>query len=104
MKRGSSVLIVQRLKELFERYGGVAVGTYAAIFLLVFVGFAVAIAAGFEVESASGSAGILGAAYVATKLTQPLRIVGTLLLTRAVASGLEKVGWRKKEVPPPSDH
>jgi len=58
---------------MFEQYGPVAIVTYLAIFALVFAGFAVAISMGVPVDSAGGTAGILGAAYVATKLTQPLR-------------------------------
>ena len=77
----------ERFKGLLAEYGRVAIYTYFAIFVLVFAGFAVAIAAGVQVDGAMGSAGVVGAAYVATKLTQPLRILGTLLLTPLVARG-----------------
>jgi hypothetical protein len=79
-----------RLKELLAEYGRVAVGTYFAIFFLVLAGFALALSQGVEIASLERSgtteAGVLGAAYIATKLTQPLRIAATLALTPLVAA------------------
>ena len=69
------------MKALLAEYGPVAIVTYFSIFFLVFAGFAIAISMGAAVDSAAGTAGTIGAAYVATKLTQPLRILATLLLT-----------------------
>jgi hypothetical protein len=74
-----------RLKLLLEQYGPVALVTYFVIFALVLGGFAIAIHMGVHVQSAKGTLGTLGAAYVATKLTQPLRIAATLALTPLVA-------------------
>jgi hypothetical protein len=74
-----------RLKALLEEYGTMALVIYFAIFALVLAGFAIAIAAGVQVKSAAGGAGVLGAAWVATKLTQPLRILATLALVPIVA-------------------
>lgn len=79
------------------QYGKVAVFTYFAIFAAVFLGFAVAINLGAQVESAAGQAGTLGGAYLATKLTQPLRILATLVLTPIIGKLVEKFGPR----PPP---
>ncbi len=79
-----------RLKNLLSEYGPVALGTYLAIFALVLAGFAVAISFGFHVQSAAGTAGVLGAAYVATKVAQPLRIGATLVLTPVVAKVLSR--------------
>jgi hypothetical protein len=76
----------ERLQGLFAEYGRVAIYTYFAIFLLVRAGFARALQFGVEVESAGAGATVLGGAYVATKLTQPLRIFATLLLTPPVAA------------------
>ena len=61
-----------------------AIATYFAIFWLVFGGFAVAIATGVTVDSNAATAGTIGAAWVATKFTQPLRILATLVLTPLV--------------------
>lgn len=75
-----------RLQGLFAEYGKVAIYTYFAIFFLVLAGFAVALGLGVDVESASGSATVLGGAYLATKVTQPLRILATALVTPVAAS------------------
>ncbi|HVJ19870.1 MAG TPA: DUF1279 domain-containing protein [Polyangiaceae bacterium] len=86
----------ERLKALLAEYGRVAIWTYFVLFGLVLTGFAIAISAGVEVESAQGHAGVLGAAWVATKLTQPLRILATLALTPIVA----RVGERLRRSKP----
>lgn len=70
-----------RLKHLMVEYGSLAIWIYFAIFVVVLVGFAIAIRAGVKVESTAGTAGVWGAAWVSTKLTQPLRILATLALT-----------------------
>jgi hypothetical protein len=107
---------VERFKALLAEYGRVALATYFALFALVFAGFGLAIALGMQVASAEGGVGVLGAAYVATKLTQPLRIAATLALTplvaRVVASfrkprtprteGLEPPEPLSADAPPPS--
>lgn len=86
-----------RLEALLQKYGKVALVIYFSIFGLVLAGFAIAIRAGVQVESAAGEAGVLGAAWVATKLTQPLRILATVVLTPVVAKLRER--FRK---PPPA--
>ena len=87
-----------RLEALLEKYGKVALITYFVIFALVFGGFAIAISLGVQVESAAGTAGTLGAAWVATKLTQPIRILATLALTPLLG---RLVKWVGKKPPPP---
>ena len=71
----------QRLTQLLAEYGQVALWTYFGIFAVVLLAFAAAIKLGFHTESTAATAGVWGAAYVATKLTQPLRIAGALALT-----------------------
>ena len=61
------------------------------LFAAVLAGSWFAIRTGWRPESAAGSAGTLAAAYVATKVTQPLRIAGTLVLTPLVAKLYERV-------------
>ena len=93
---------MERFKALLAEYGRVALATYFGLFALVFAGFGLAIALGMHVTSAEGGAGVLGAAYVATKLTQPLRIAATLALTPLVARVVGK--FRKpgtEELEPP---
>ena len=83
----------EKLKTLLEDYGRVAIYTYVVIWLTVLAGFIIAISAGFDVASKTGGAGVLLSAWVATKLTQPLRIAGTLAATPLIAAALKR--WRK---------
>lgn len=85
-----------KLKELLEEYGRVALYTYLAIWLAVLAGFVIAISLGFHDAGVAEGAGVLLSAWVATKLTQPLRIAATLGLTPLVAAAHRK--WKK----PPS--
>lgn len=80
-----SIMNREKLKKLLAEYGKLAIYVYFVIFAVVLVGFAVAIQTGMHVESTAGKAGLWGAAWVATKVTQPLRILATLALTPLVA-------------------
>jgi hypothetical protein len=80
----------EKFKKLLEVYGRLALVVYFGIFFATLVGFAIAISFGLELESAKGGAGLLMASWLATKLTQPLRIAGTLALTPIVASVINK--------------
>lgn len=88
----------ERFERLMARYGRVVLPVYFGIFALTLLGFALAIQAGFEVDSAAAGAGTWAAAYVATKVTQPLRIAATLLLTPLVANVISKL--RRTSEPP----
>ncbi len=83
-----------RTKTKFEQikaeYGRVALGTYLALWAAVLVAYAVAIKIGIEVEGVSGKGGILFGAWVAAKVSQPVRIVLTIILTPFVASVLRR--------------
>ena len=92
-----------RLKTLLEEYGKVALGTYFALFVLVLLGFALAISTGFKPDSTPGGVGVFGAAYIATKVTQPIRIGVTLVLTPVVARVLHKLGVLKTEKNVPAE-
>jgi hypothetical protein len=86
-----------KLKLLLEEYGRIAIWVYLVIWLSVLAGFAIAISAGFNVKDGPAGMGVLGAAWVATKLTQPLRIGATLVLTPVVSAVLNK--WRPRAKP-----
>jgi hypothetical protein len=73
--------IRQRLQELTAEYGQIAIWAYFGIFGIVLMAFALAFQLGFHNASTPGAVGIWGAAYLATKLTQPFRIAATLVLT-----------------------
>jgi hypothetical protein len=111
----------EKLKLLLSEYGPVAMATYFAIFFLTLAGFALAITYGVDVhkikqwlggseagagDSALSGAGLLFAAWLLTKATQPFRIAGTLALTPLVAAVLKRIrkGGAKTEAPgAPSD-
>jgi hypothetical protein len=90
-------LLKDRLKHLMVEYGSLAIWIYFAIFLLVLVGFAIAIKSGVKVESAAGTAGVWGAAWVSTKLTQPVRILATLALTPFVMRIVRRIKGRSHD-------
>ncbi len=95
----------ERMKGALAEYGSVALVVYLVLFGSVLAGFSVAISAGVEVDSAAGGVGTFAAAYIATKLTQPLRILATLAITPLVAVGLKRLQGKRGEVavkPPPS--
>ena len=73
------------IPDLMAEYGPVALTVYLVIFAVVFAGSWAAIQMGWQPEGVTGGLGTLGAAWVATKLTQPLRIGATLALTPLVA-------------------
>jgi hypothetical protein len=74
-----------RLQGLLVEYGAIALWVYFIMFAIVLFGFALALRFGIRVHGLAGSAGIWLGAYLATKATQPLRILATLALTPAVA-------------------
>jgi hypothetical protein len=79
------------LKEIAAEYGAVAVVVYLAIFAVVLLGSWAAIHLGWKPGGVRGGVGSFAAAYIATKLTQPLRIAATLALTPLVARVYERL-------------
>ena len=84
------------LQQVLAEYGTVALVVYLVIFFAVLFGFWTAIQAGWRPESVTGSVGSFTAAYIATKLTQPLRIGATLLLTPFVARIFDRLRPRPR--------
>lgn len=80
----------ERFDNLMREYGPIALGVYVTLFALAMVGFSLAIRSGVAVKGTAQQAGLLGAAWVATKLTQPIRVAATLLLTPLVARVLRR--------------
>ncbi len=87
----------KRLETLFAEFGAIAITIYFTIFGLTLGSFAIALNAGLEVEGVAGGTGTLAAAWVATKLTQPLRIIATLVLTPLVAGIIHRIRGTKPE-------
>ena len=88
-----------RFRELILEYGIIALIVHYVIFAIVIVGFWFAIRSGWRSSSAAGTAGTWGAAYIAAKITQPLRIIATLAITPFVARAYERVTGKKRGGP-----
>ncbi|MCA9569631.1 MAG: DUF1279 domain-containing protein [Myxococcales bacterium] len=84
-KKGWFADLRDRYEDLLAEYGTIAIVVYFTIFFGSILIFYVAIGMGFEVGGNVGEVGKIGAAYAATKVLQPLRIVLTLVLTPVVA-------------------
>lgn len=76
----------ERYQSLVERYGTAAIVVYFTLFFGTWFSFWLAIKSGISVEGAAADAGTVGGAYVATKLTQPLRIAATAAITPIAAT------------------
>ena len=87
------------LKQVLTEYGRVALVVYLVIFAVVLLGSWAAIHLGWRPDGAAGSAGTLAAAYLFTKLTQPLRIGATVALTPLVAKAHERFTGRAAPAP-----
>jgi hypothetical protein len=86
--------LLQRFKHLLVEYGVTALVVHYVIFALVIVGFWTAIRLGWQPSTTVGSVGTWTAAYVMTKLVQPLRIIATLAVTPFIAKLYERVTGR----------
>ena len=86
-----SEAVKAKWKETLAEYGQVALVVYFVIFGIVFVGAFIALQLGFEMEGVAGGAGTIGAAWLATKVTQPLRILATVALTPLVAAARKRL-------------
>ncbi len=75
----------KRWVEMKAEYGRVAIGTYLTMWILVLAAYFLAIKMGMEVQGAGEAGGALLGAWVAAKVTQPARIVLTIVLTPMVA-------------------
>jgi len=89
-------------KELLAEYGAIAVIVYFTIFFAVWIGAwaaiqrgvdlrALAARVGFSSNGVVANLGAWAAAYVFTKLVQPVRIAATLVLTPLMARAYERM-------------
>ena len=85
----------RRLKDILVEYGIVALVVHYLIFGLVLVGSYVAMRTGWRPAGGVANAGTWAAAYVLTKVVQPLRIAVTLALTPMAARLYERVTGRR---------
>jgi hypothetical protein len=91
--------VKKTVQNLLAEYGTVAVIVYFTIFFATLGGFWLAIRFGWRPSSAAGSVGTLAAAYIATKLTQPIRIGATLVVTPLIAKLYERARGRRERLP-----
>lgn len=94
----SRLPVKKTVQKLLAEYGTVAVVVYFVIFFAVLGGFWLAIRLGWQPTSAAGSVGTFAAAYIATKLTQPLRIAATVVVTPFIAKLYERVRGRESGI------
>lgn len=83
-------VLKDRLQDHIAEYGRLALVIFFTLGILSLTGFYVAIKAGIDIGSNTGSAGALAAAWVANKLTMPIRIGATLVLTPIFAKILRR--------------
>ena len=76
----------ERLKATFVEYPKVAIITYLACSAVAVAAFSIAIGIGAEPSTATGVIGVIGAGWLAAKITVPLRILATLALTPPIAA------------------
>jgi threonine synthase len=87
---------LEKFRNLMVEYGVIALVVHYVIFAIVIIGFWFAIKSGWRASSASGSAGTWAAAYIAAKITQPLRIIATVAVTPLIARFYETLVSRRK--------
>lgn len=86
----------QKYQDLVAIYGKIAITTYFAIFFSVLFGFWYGVSSGadlvgsfaslgIDASGAASGSGTFVVAYAFTKLTQPVRIGATLVLTPIIA-------------------
>jgi hypothetical protein len=76
---------MEKLKALVAEYGRPAIVVFVTLYVLTLGAILALIAGGFRPESMTGGAGVFVASYALFKLTMPVRIAATLLLTPLVA-------------------
>lgn len=91
---------LEKFRNLMVEYGVIALVIHYVIFAIVITGFWFAIRSGWRASSTSGNVGTWTAAYLAAKITQPLRIVVTVAVTPFVARFYERLTGKRKTPPP----
>ncbi|GLC24457.1 hypothetical protein [Roseisolibacter agri] len=82
-------------QRLLTEYGLAAVVVYFAIFFAVLFGAWAAIGAGWKPTGALANVGAFTAAYLFTKVTQPVRIAATVVLAPLAAKLWERITGRR---------
>lgn len=90
------------LKNILAEYGAIAVVVYLVLFTIVFIGSYFAIQLGWTPGTTTGRVGMWTAAYIVTKISQPLRIAATVVITTFVGRMWEKRRRSGPEEAPPA--
>jgi hypothetical protein len=93
-------IVRKTVNQVLAEYGPIALVVYFSIFFAVLITCWVAIHLGWQPESAIGAAGAFTGAYLATKVTQPLRIAATLVITPFAARVVHRLGLRRSPSAP----
>jgi hypothetical protein len=88
------------LKDILAEYGAIAVVVYLVLFTVVLVGSYFAIRMGWTPASNAGRAGAWTAAYIVTKISQPLRIGATVVIATFIGRIRDKRRERTSGVAP----
>lgn len=89
---------MQRFKRVVAEYGVIALVIHYAIFALVIAGAYLALRGGWEPTGRIAGLGTWAAAYVVAKLTQPVRIVATIVLAPIAARLYARLSGRDRGV------
>ncbi len=80
-----------RVQEFLVEYGGTGIAVMLTLSALTYLGFALAFFAGFEVDGAGQTAGVLAAAGAGWVLTKPIRIPLAIALTPLVVRVVRRI-------------
>lgn len=91
-----------KMENLLARYGRIGIIVYLSIFGLTLFGFWTLLTTGVDIRTWSffsglGDVGPIGLAYAATKITQPIRIALTVIVTPLVGRFIPKEIPEQKE-------
>jgi hypothetical protein len=89
--------VKKRLETLLVQYGTVGLVVYLTSTCLVYAVFLVAIQLGWRPSGVVATGGVWVAAYIATKVTQPFRIMGAAAITPLIVRAYERVARRRSE-------
>ena len=94
----------QRLRRLFVEFGALGLSLHYAVYVLVLIGFALSIGGASigdsgTLRASSGTLGVWAAAYVAAKLTLPLRVLVTIVLTPLLRGLIRRLRRARGRVP-----
>jgi hypothetical protein len=92
--------VKEKLQKILAEYGPIAVVVYLAIFFTVLFAAWSAIHLGWRPDSVAANVGTFTAAYLFTKITQPVRIALTLVLTPILSRVVHR--FRPERADPPS--